>query len=179
MERNQEFLKYLVYLCLSCVFLAYNNTCADINQPTFTGWIKPTLNELQEVYNRMPTVISGIGIALAIIIAYFVDFIGVKRTIISHLLIFFNNRVLTTLRMVCSTGTSLGYFLIEVPMAWGQPQILSWVNRLLFEDDMKRNFVVICTNTLAYAKNAFVHIFVWDTNVSPRYFIGFTYTAYA
>lgn len=59
----------------------------------------------------------------------------------------------------------------------GTASDFSWVNRLLFEDDMKRNFVVVCTNTLAYVTGAFVPIFVWNTNDSPRYFIGFTYTA--
>lgn len=42
---------------------------------------------------------------------------------------------------------------------------------------MKRNFVVVVTNTLPYVTGAFVPIFVWNTNDKPEYFIGFSYTA--
>lgn len=69
------------------------------------------------------------------------------------------------------------YFLIGVPTMWGQPFIFSWVNRLLYADDLKRNFVVVVTNTLAYVTGAWVPILVWNTNDKPEYFIGFTYTA--
>lgn len=162
------------------VFLAYNNSCAAINQPTFEGWMKLALKEPQEVYNRMPAVISGVGIAVAIIMSYFADFIGGKK---NHYFIF---AYFFCLLIGCALLSGwyiprglhwFSYFLVGVPTSWGQPQIFSWVNRLLFEDDMKRNFVVVCTNTLAYVTGAFVPIFVWNTNDSPRYFIGFTYTA--
>ena len=128
----------------------------------------------------MPAGISGVGIAVAIIISYFADFIGGKKNHYFVLAYFF------CLLFGCALLSGwyiprglhwFSYFLIGVPTSWGQPQIFSWVNRLLFEDDMKRNFVVVCTNTLAYVTGAFVPIFVWNTNDSPRYFIGFTYTA--
>ena len=71
----------------------------------------------------------------------------------------------------------LCYFLVGVPTSWGQPFIFSWINRLLYHNDMKRNFVVVVTNTLPYVTGAFVPIFVWNTNNKPEYFIGFSYTA--
>ncbi len=71
----------------------------------------------------------------------------------------------------------ISYFAVGVPMGWGQPQIFSWVNRLLYHDDMKRNFVVVCTNTLAYVTGAWVPILVWNSAKAPQYHVGFTYTA--
>lgn len=162
------------------IFLAYNNSCAANSQPTFQTWMKITLGEPQQVYNHMTAAVSGAGIGFTIILAYFADFIGGTK---NH---YFVAAFFICLMIGCSLLAHWNipeglqwfcYFLIGVPTSWGQPQIFSWVNRLLFHDDMKRNFVVVCTNVLAYVTNAFVPIFVWDTEDQPEYFKGFTYTA--
>lgn len=162
------------------VFLAYNNTCITLSQPTFTTWMKYSLNSDPKTYNTMPSALNGTGIGLAIIFAYLNDFLGGRR-----------NFVFVGLYFVCVIvgASSLAYwnlprgyhwftyFLVGAPSAWGQPQIFSWVNRLLFADDMKRNFVVVLTNNLAYVTNAFVPLFVWKNQAAPEYFIGYSYTA--
>ncbi|KAI5961827.1 uncharacterized protein KGF55_003798 [Candida pseudojiufengensis] len=58
------------------------------------------------------------------------------------------------------------------------PFIFSLINRnpLMVSDDLKRNFVILVTNTLAYVTST-ISIAVWDTKYQPEYFIGFTYTA--
>lgn len=162
------------------VFLAYNNSCAAISQPTFTTWMKLDLKVSSYVYNNYPAILSGVGIAVTIFISYYADYIGGEK----------NHRFVAAFFICLIIGCSslsywdipvnyhwLCYFLIGVPTSWGQPQIFSWVNRLLFEDDMKRNFVVVVTNTLAYVTGAWVPILVWNTKNQPRYFVGFTYTA--
>ncbi|CAK7892283.1 probable transporter Seo1p [[Candida] anglica] len=162
------------------LFLTYNNCGAAISQPTFTTWMKLDLKVTPYVYNTYPAILSGVGIAVTIILSYFADFIGGKK---NH---WFVGAFYVCLIWGCSSLAYwdlprnyhwLCYFLIGIPMSWGQPQIFSWVNRLLFEDDMKRNFVVVCTNTLAYVTGAWVPILVWNTADKPRYHTGFTYTA--
>lgn len=162
------------------IFLAYNNSCAAIGQPTFTTWMKLDLKVSSYVYNTYPSILYGLGIALTIFISYYADFIGGEKNYQ------FVGAFFICLIIGCSSLAYwdlpigyhwLCYFLVGIPTSWGQPQIFSWVNRLLFEDDMKRNFVVVCTNVLAYVTAAFVPIFVWNTKDQPEYHIGFTYTA--
>ncbi|CAK7916226.1 probable transporter Seo1p [[Candida] anglica] len=162
------------------LFLAYNNSCAANSQPTFTTWMKLDLKVPSSVYNTYPAAVAGTGIGATIVMAYFADFIGGKK---NH---FFVSAFFICLIWGCSSLSYwkipqgyhwFCYFLIGAPTSWGQPQIFSWVNRLLFHDDMKRNFVVVVTNTLAYVTGAWVPIFVWNTKDQPQYFIGFTYTA--
>ena len=117
---------------------------------------------------------------MTIIFAYVNDILGGKKNV------WFVNAFFVCLIIGCALLASwnipLGlhwfcYFLVGIPTMWGQPFIFSWVNRLLYADDLKRNFVVVVTNTLAYVTGAWVPILVWNTNDKPEYFIGFTYTA--
>lgn len=162
------------------MFLAYNNTCVSLSQPIFTTWMKYSLKAPPKVYNEMPSALSGTGIGVAILIAYTNDYLGGKK---NHIFIF---AYFICLIVGCASLAYWNlprgyhwftYFLVGVPTSWGQPQIFSWLNRLLFADDMKRNFLVVCTNNLAYITNAFVPIFVWNTEDAPRYYIGYCYTA--
>lgn len=162
------------------LFLCYNNTGAAASQPAFTQWMKNTLKLSFEDYNKYPSALAGAGIGFALAFAYINNFLGGKQ-----------NHIFTVLYFVCLIlGCAflahwdipiglhwLSYFLVGVPTSWGQPMIFSWVNRLLFHDDMKRNFVVVSTNTLAYVTGAWVPILVWNTNSQPEYHVGFTYTA--
>ncbi|GMM33481.1 hypothetical protein DASC09_008060 [Saccharomycopsis crataegensis] len=162
------------------IFLAYNNSCQDIGQPTFTTWMKYDLGLPSSKYNIYPTILSGVSIAVTIFMAYITDFTK------NRLNVFFTQAFFVCTIIGCALlahwDIPLGlhwfcYFLIGVPTAWGQPQIFAWVNKLLRHDDMKRNFVVVCTNTLAYVTNAWVPNLVFNTKYQPEYFIGFTYTA--
>lgn len=162
------------------IFLAYNNSCIESSQPIFTTWMKYGLGASDYTYNTMPAAVSGTGIGVTLIISYFADFIGGKK---NHYFVFgFFTCLLIGCSLLAHWDIPRGlhwfcYFLVGVPSSWGQPQIFSWVNRLLFQDDMKRNFLVVSTNVLAYVTNAFVPIFVWNTEDKPVYFIGYTYTA--
>lgn len=151
-----------------------------MGQPTFTTWMKYDLNASPHTYNTMPSAVDGTGIGLAIIFAYLNDFLGGRKNYI------FVSAFFISVIIGCSSLAHwdlprgyhwFTYFLIGAAGSWGQPQIFSWVNRLLFADDMKRNFVVVLTNNLAYVTNAFVPIFVWNNQDAPRYFIGYSYTA--
>ncbi|EAZ63206.1 putative pantothenate transporter [Scheffersomyces stipitis CBS 6054] len=162
------------------LFLTYNNTGAAIGQPTFQTWMKITLKLPSHDYNTWPSILTACGIALTITFAYINDFLGGRKNW------FFVGLYFVLLIWGCAMLAVwdiprglhwFSYFLIGMPPNWGQPFIFSWVNRLLYANDMKRNFVVVCTNTLAYVTGAWVPILVWDTKYQPEYFIGFTYTA--
>ncbi|ODV79555.1 putative pantothenate transporter [Suhomyces tanzawaensis NRRL Y-17324] len=163
------------------LFLAFNNTCSAIGQPTFQSWMKITLGKPSEIYNLYPSYLKVAGIIVTLGFAYGNDFLGGRK-----------NASFIALYFVCLVvGCALlahwdipqwwhwtSFYLVGVPTAWGQPFIFSWVNRLLFKNDMKRSFVVVVTNTLAYVTGAWVPIVVWNTNDQPEYHLGFTYTAY-
>ncbi|ODV79554.1 MFS general substrate transporter [Suhomyces tanzawaensis NRRL Y-17324] len=162
------------------LFLAYNNTCAANSQPTFQTWMKITLKEPSHVYNTYTSIVAAVGIVLTVIFAYVNDFLGGRKNV------FFVAGYFICLIIGCASLSYwdiprgwhwFSYFLIGSPTSWGQPFIFSWVNRLLFANDMKRSFVVVITNTLAYVTGAWVPILTWNTADKPRYFIGFTYTA--
>lgn len=162
------------------LFLAYNNSCSAIGQPTFTTWMKNGLHLGPEIYNTYPSILTGIGIAITLFLAYFHNYIGGRK---HH---FFVGAVFILFMFGCICLSIwdiprglhwLSYFLVGVPTSWGQPFILTWVNSLLFHDDMKRNFLVVATNNLAYVTGAWVPILVWNAQDAPVYHIGFTYTA--
>ena len=162
------------------LFLCYNNSCSAYGQPTFTTWMKYAEKVLPHRYNTFPAYVAAVGIVVTILFAYLHDFIGGQKNWA------FVGGFFVCIIWGCASlahwDVNVGYhyflyFLIGVPTSWGQPQIFSWVNRLLFHDDMKRNFVVVCTNVLAYVTGAWVPIFVWNTKDKPKYFIGFTYAA--
>ncbi|RCK65934.1 Pantothenate transporter liz1 [Candida viswanathii] len=162
------------------VFLAYNNSCTAISQPTFQTWLKITLGKLADVYNTYPSIITACGIVLALSFAYLNDYLGGQKNV-AFVTAFFVP-VLIGCALLAAWDIPIGlhylsYFLIGVPTSWGQPFIFSWINRLLYHNDMKRNFVVVVTNTLPYVTGAFVPIFVWNTKDQPEYFVGFSYTA--
>lgn len=162
------------------LFLAYNNSCAAYSQPTFTTWMKLDLKVSSYVYNTFPTIVSAAAILTTLVLAYSHNFIGGKKNHFYVLGFFIPLMIGCALLAHWQIPRGLHwfcYFLIGIPPSFGQPFIFSWVNRLLFHDDMKRNFVVVCTNTLAYVTGAWVPIFVWNTKDKPRYHIGFTYTA--
>lgn len=162
------------------MFLAYNNSCAAISQPTFTTWMKLDLNLSPSKYNTYPSILSASAIAITIILAYSHNFVGGKKNhfyVLGYFIPVLIGCALLAHWHIPRGLQWLCYWLIGVPPAYGQPFIFSWVNRLLFHDDMKRNFVVVCTNTLAYVTGAWVPVFVWNTKYKPQYHLGFTYTA--
>lgn len=162
------------------LFLAYNNSCSAIGQPTFTTWMKIDLNLSDYDYNIYPSALTASGIVISLILAYHHSYIGGKSNhwYVASFFIFLI--IGCTILAYWDIPLDLHwacYWIIGVPTMYGQPFIFSWVNRLLAEDDMKRNFLIVSTNVLAYVTNAWVPIFVWNTKYQPEYFIGFTYTA--
>lgn len=162
------------------LFLAFNNSCSAIGQPTFTTWMKLDLGLSSQKYNTYPSISTGIGIGLTLIFAYTNNFIGGRQNHVFVFLFF----IMVIFGCICLSIWDIprglhwaAYYIIGVPTSWGQPFIFTWVNRLLMYDDMKRNFVVVITNNCAYITSAWVPIFVWNTNDQPEYHIGFTYTA--
>ncbi|KAM9927437.1 hypothetical protein OXX80_010293 [Metschnikowia pulcherrima] len=162
------------------LFLAYNNSCSAWGQPTFTIWMKKGLHLTPEQYNVYPTAYTASAIAVTLILAYTHNYVGGKR---NHILLF---AFFIPVMIGCVTLAVydipkwlhyLSFWLVGIPPSFGQPFIFSWVNRLFFDDDMKRNFLVVSTNILAYVTGAWVPIFTWNTNDQPRYFTGFVYTA--
>lgn len=162
------------------LFLCYNNSCAANSQPTFQSFIKNYLELGPEKYNTFPSYVAACGIVITVIFALFHNAIGGKKNHffvgLFFVIVMFGCAVLSAWNIPIGLHWA-AYFFIGVPTSWGQPFIFSWVNRLLFEDDMKRNFLVVSTNVLAYVTGAWVPIFVWNTGDKPQYFIGFTYTA--
>lgn len=162
------------------LFLAYNNSCSANSQPTFQTWMKLDLELSPDKYNTYPSVLTACGIGTTLVLAYSHNFIGGKKNhfyVLSYFICLIVGCALLAHWTIPRGLHWFSYFLIGVPTSYGQPFIFSWVNRLLFHDDMKRNFVVVCTNTLAYVTGAWVPILVWNTNKKPRYYAGFTYTA--
>lgn len=162
------------------LFLAYNNSCSASTQPTFTTWMKLGLKLSPEKYNTYPSILTGLGIAVTVILAYSHNFLGGNKNHY-YVLGYF---VPVMFGCICLAVWDIprglhwaSYFIVGIPISFGQPFIFSWVNRLLFDDDMKRNFLVVTTNVLAYVTGAWVPIFVWNTNDKPVYHIGFSYTA--
>lgn len=144
------------------VFLAYSNSGAASGQPTFTTWMKITLKKPSYIYNTYPSILSGVGIVLAVTFAYVNDFLGGRRNHYFVFLYFICIIIGCSLLAVWNIPLGLHwftYFLIGMPTAWRQPFIFSWLNRLLFQDDMKRSFVVVVTNTLPYVTGAWVPIY--------------------
>lgn len=162
------------------LFLAYNNSCAANSQPTFQTWMKLELKLSPDKYNTFPSILTACGIGTTLILAYSHNFIGGRKNhfyVFSYFVCVMIGCALLSYWHIPRGLHWFCYFLTGIPTSYGQPFIFSWVNRLLFEDDMKRNFVVVCTNTLAYVTGAWVPIFVWNTADKPRYHIGFTYTS--
>lgn len=162
------------------LFLAYNNSCSAIGQPTFTTWMKLDLKLSAYDYNTYPSILTGTAMAVTMVLAYSHNYLGGNKN--HYYVIGYFVPLIIGCALLAHWHIPIGlhwfcYWLVGVPPSFGQPFIFSWVNRLLFEDDMKRNFLVVSTNVLAYVTGAWVPIFVWNTGDKPRYFIGFTYTA--
>ncbi|KAH3671475.1 hypothetical protein OGAPHI_000177 [Ogataea philodendri] len=179
-DRIKGFFKTWHIWVFPIVFLCYNNTGNAISQPTFTTWMKEDLKLPSSKYNTYPSILYGVAIAVALIFSHVHDIAGGVYN-------YFFVGLYFVVQMLGSSLLSawhiprpahwLAYFLVGVPTGWGQPQIFSWVNRLLVANDMKRNFTVVVTNTLAYVTNAWVPILVWNAQDAPVYHIGFTYNA--
>ncbi|KAG7905813.1 hypothetical protein KL907_002960 [Ogataea polymorpha] len=162
------------------LFLCYNNTCAAISQPTFTTWMKQDLKLPSSQYNTYPSILYGAGIGITLVFSHVHDYFGGTYNYILvglyFVLMIIGSSMLAAWD-IARPAHWAAYFIVGIPTAWGQPQIFSWVNRLLFGNDMKRNFTVVCTNTLAYVTAAWVPILVWNAEDAPRYPIGFRYNA--
>ncbi|KAI5957354.1 hypothetical protein KGF54_000282 [Candida jiufengensis] len=163
------------------LFLCYNNSCNSSSQPTFQLFLKLYLKKPSSVYNTWPAISSAIGIGVTIIFSYLNDFLGGRKNF--HFLIAGFIIFIIGCSLLAKWNVPVGfhyflYVLIAIPPAFMQSQIFSWINRnpLLVRDDLKRNFVIVVTNTLAYV-TSMVSIAVWNTKYQPEYFIGFTYTA--
>ncbi|KAJ8142100.1 hypothetical protein OY671_004749 [Metschnikowia pulcherrima] len=162
------------------LFLAYNNACSAWGQPAFNIWMKKVLQLAPEKYNVYPSIYTAMSIVITLSLAYSHNYIGGRK---NHFYImgFFVPVALGCVFLAKYEIPDwlhwLSFGLVGIPTSYGQPFIFSWVNRLLYDDDMKRNFVIVTTNTLAYVTRAWVPIFVWNTHDQPRYFVGFVYTA--
>ncbi|KAK6461861.1 major facilitator superfamily domain-containing protein [Scheffersomyces coipomensis] len=162
------------------MFWAFNNGGHVTSQPTLVSWMKMELNLPSEYYNIIPSIIHFVGIIFAITVGYLNDYLG---GIYNHvfLKIYFASMVIGCL-LLSYWDLPLwlhwfSFFLIGVPGSWGQPQIYSWINRIMVKDDSFRSFLISVTNTLAYVIGSVVPIFVFDSKYRPKYFIGFVYTA--
>lgn len=160
------------------IFLAYNNTGNVSGQPTFQSWLE-SKGYTPVQYNVYPTAVNGAGIGFSLIIAWVSDWYGGLNY--PFLVLFFVFEIIgCALLAVWNIPNGLHwfcYFLTGVPMAWGQPMVFSWINRILRGDNEKRNLVVVLTNNLAYVTNAWVPILTWKASDMPRYYIGWTYTS--
>lgn len=164
---------------LPFLFLTFNNSYTPISQQAFQLWMKNGLKFKSYQYNIYPTAISAGGIGFSILVAYTNDFF--RGRLNPYFLIFMFTSVIFSCACLSVWNIPIGlhwfsYFGIGIPLSVGQPLIFSWVNRMLAHDDMKRNFVVVCTNTLAYVTGAFVPIFTFNQTQNPEFHIGFTYT---
>ncbi|KAM9938586.1 hypothetical protein OXX80_001928 [Metschnikowia pulcherrima] len=162
------------------LFMAYNNACSAWGQPAFNIWMKKVLQLAPEKYNVYPSIYTALSIVITLSLAYSHNYIGGRK---NHYYImgFFVPVALGCVFLAKYDVPNwlhwLSFGLVGIPTSYGQPFIFSWVNRLLYDDDMKRNFVIVTTNTMAYVTRAWVPIFVWNTHDQPRYFVGFVYTA--
>ncbi|KAH3667955.1 hypothetical protein OGAPHI_001709 [Ogataea philodendri] len=179
-ERIRGFFKTWHIFVFPILFLCYNNTCAAISQPTFTTWMKQDLGLPAAKYNTYPSILYGVSIAVTLVLSHTHDYLGGVYNYFfvgAYFVVQMLGSALLSAWHIPRAAHWAAYFLVGVPTSWGQPQIFSWVNRLLVANDMKRNFTVVVTNTLAYVTNAWVPIFVWNAQDAPVYHIGFTYNA--
>ncbi|KAH3682662.1 hypothetical protein WICPIJ_006376 [Wickerhamomyces pijperi] len=162
------------------LFLAFNNSYQPISSQGFQQWMKNTLHLSPYKYNIYPTALSGAGIGVALLAAYFNDYFQ-SRFAPELLLVMFTTVMFSSICLsIWNIPQGLhwfSYFGIGVPLSYGQPMIFSWVNRTLAHDDMKRNFVVVITNTLAYVTGAWVPILTFNQTKAPVFHVGFTYNA--
>ncbi|KAM9934253.1 hypothetical protein OXX80_006143 [Metschnikowia pulcherrima] len=162
------------------LFMAYNNACSAWGQPAFNIWMKKVLRLAPEKYNVYPSIYTALSIVITLSLAYSHNYIGGRKNhyyIMSFFVPVALGCVFLAKYEIPNWLHWLSFGLVGIPTSYGQPFIFSWVNRLLYDDDMKRNFVIVTTNTLAYVTRAWVPIFVWNTHDQPRYFVGFVYTA--
>ncbi|KAG2731924.1 hypothetical protein G9P44_005511 [Scheffersomyces stipitis] len=162
------------------IFWGFNNSGHASSQPTMVSWMKIDLKLSSEYYNLIPSIFHAIGIAAALLVGYVNDYLGGVHNHV-FIKVFFISMVVGCL-LLSYWDLPLwlhwfAYFLITVPGSWGQPQIFSWVNRILVKDDSMRSFVISVTNTFAYVIGCWVPVFVWNTADKPQYFVGFVYTA--
>ncbi|KAH3678532.1 hypothetical protein WICMUC_001549 [Wickerhamomyces mucosus] len=180
LARVKGFLKDWETYFFPLLFICYNNS--GLNQIVMTTYLRDDLGMPAEKFNLFPSFIAALGIVVAISVGYISDFFkGTK------------NYLFVSINFICvAIGSyflafhwdSLSvpfhiflYFIISVPGSFGQPQIFSWINRTLVDDDLKRHFIVVITNTIPYLTSA-VHIVVWDTRNQPRFKAGFTYNVF-
>lgn len=162
------------------LFLTFNNAYTPISQQSFQLWMKNGLKLSSYQYNTYPTAISAGGIGLSIVVAYINDYFHGRLN--PYFLIAMFVSIIFSCAALSVWNIPIGlhwfsYFGIGIPLSVGQPLIFSWLNSMLAQDDMKRNFVVVCTNTLAYVTGAWVPILTFNQTQQPEFFIGFTYTA--
>ncbi|KAH3676238.1 hypothetical protein WICMUC_002115 [Wickerhamomyces mucosus] len=162
------------------LFVTFNNSYTPISQQSFQLWMKNDLKLTSYQYNIYPTGLSGGGIGLAIFVAYLNDYF--KSRLNAILLVIMYTFVMFSAISLAIWDIPKGlhwfaYFGIGIPLAYGQSMIYSWINTTLAHDDMKRNFIVVCTNTLAYITTAFVPLLTYNQKKAPRFHIGFRYTA--
>ncbi|ODV74113.1 MFS general substrate transporter [Cyberlindnera jadinii NRRL Y-1542] len=163
------------------LFLTFNNAYQPMTSQAFQLWMKRTLLLDSYYYNYYPTIISGVGIAFAVIAAYLNDWSKSKLTpyflYIMYFFIVFSCAILTAWNVPRGLHW-FAYFALGIPLSWGQPMIFSWLNGMLAHNDMKRNFVVVCTNTLAYVTGAWVPMLTFNQNDAPEFAKGFPYTLF-
>lgn len=162
------------------LFLAFNNAYQPITSQVFQLWMKMDLKLSSYDYNIYPIGISGGGIGLSLTVAYVNDYY--KGRLTPYLLYYMFVSVLFSCVVLAVWDIPEGlkwyaYFGIGIPLSIGQPLIFTWVNKMLAYDDMKRNFLVVCTNMLAYVTGAWVPILTFDQTQAPKFHIGFSYTA--
>lgn len=170
--------KWQVWL-FPLMFWAFNNSSHAVSQPTLVSWMKLDLNLSPAYFNTIPSIIHVVGSALALCVGYYNDYKGLTLNHIFLKIYFVCMIVGCVLLSVWKIPNWLHWFsyaLISIPGSWCQPQIFSWINRILVKDDTLRAFVISVTNTLAYVIGCWVPIFVWNTNDRPEYFVGFVYT---
>lgn len=162
------------------LFLFYNNSGQPTTSQAFPLWIKTTLKLDSYYYNNYPIIISGGGIAMSLFVAYTNDYYRGKLTAPFLYLMF--GMFTFGCALVAAWNIPRGlhwaaYFIYGVPLTMGQPLIFTWINNILHHDDMKRNFVVVVTNTLAYVTSAWTPMLMFNQNDAPYFHKGFVYIA--
>ncbi|KAH3686725.1 hypothetical protein WICPIJ_002288 [Wickerhamomyces pijperi] len=162
------------------LFLAVNNSYQPVGSQAFQQWMKIDLHLTQSQYNIYPIIMSAGGIGLSLVMAYFNDYFKGKYNGAS-LAFMFCGLILTNASLAAWNIPMayhwFCYYAMGIFLGVGQAMAFSWINRSLAHDDMKRNFVVVITNTTAYVTGAWVPLLTFNQDQAPRFHTGFTYTA--
>jgi MFS family permease len=161
------------------LFLVLNNTGQPGTSQAFQLWMKLDLGLGSSYYNIYPSIISALGIVLALAVAHLNDIFQIHALFIY--ILFIATVIGTTILWIWDVPLWLhwsAYFLIGVVRGFGQPITFSWINSLLAHEDMKRNLVVVLTNMASYMVSIWVPLITFNQDDAPNFQLGFAFTTF-